>query len=49
MTVKVAKRLVDVDITLDNDALNEENYDDYYVTTREGRGEDPTAKLIRRT
>lgn len=48
MTVKVAKRLVDVDITLDNDALNEENYDDYYVTTKEGRGEDPTAKLIRK-
>jgi len=48
MTVKVAQRLLDVDITLDNDALNENNYNDYYVQTKEGRGEDPTAKLIRK-
>ncbi len=45
---KIARCLDDFDTTLDNAALNEENYDDYYVETKEGRGEDPTSKLIRR-
>jgi hypothetical protein len=44
----IAKELTEVDITLDNKALNEDNYDEYYVVTTEGRGEDPTAKVIRK-
>jgi hypothetical protein len=48
MAVKIAQSLDDFDFTLDNKALNENNYDDYYVVTKEGRGEDPTSKLIKR-
>lgn len=48
MTVKVARTLDDFDFTLDNEPLNEDNYDDYYVVTKEGRGEDPTALLIKK-
>jgi hypothetical protein len=46
MTAKVAQNLDDFDFTLDNKPLNEDNYDDYYVKTKIGRGEDPTSKLI---
>ncbi|MCK4766617.1 MAG: hypothetical protein KAW12_30775 [Candidatus Aminicenantes bacterium] len=48
MAVKIAQNLDDIDITLDNKALNEENYEDYYVETKEGRGEDPTSIIIRK-
>ena len=48
MVVKIAQTLDDIEITLDNKALTEDNYEDYYVVTKEGRGEDPTSKLIRR-
>lgn len=44
----VAQDLNQIDITLDNKALNEKNYEDYYVPTGEARGEDPTAELIRK-
>lgn len=48
MAVKIAQNLDDIDITLDNKALNEENYKDYYVVTKAGRGEDPTSVIIRK-
>ncbi len=48
MRVKIAQRLEDIDITLHNKALTEENYEDYYVVTNEGRGEDPTSEIIRK-
>jgi len=44
----IAQNLNQIDFTLDNKALNEENYEDYYVPTMEARGEDPTADLIRK-
>jgi hypothetical protein len=44
----IAQNLNQIDITLDNKALNESNYEDYYVFTGEARGEDPTAELIRK-
>lgn len=44
----IAQKLEEIDFTLDNKALNEENYSVYYVPTKEGRGEDPTATLIRK-
>ncbi|MGD2088187.1 MAG: hypothetical protein PVH61_18565 [Candidatus Aminicenantes bacterium] len=48
MTVKIAQKLDDFDFTLDTRPLNEDNYEDYYVVTKEGRGEDPTSKLIKK-
>jgi hypothetical protein len=48
MTVKIAQKLDDFDFTLDTKPLNEDNYEDYYVVTKEGRGEDPTSKLIKK-
>lgn len=44
----VAQCLDDFYFTLDIKPLNEENYDDYYVETREGRGEDPISRLVNR-
>lgn len=44
----IARDLNQIDITLDNKALNEKNYNDYYVPTGDARGEDPTAELIRK-
>jgi DNA polymerase III delta prime subunit len=44
----IARDLNQIDITLDNKALNEQNYEDYYVSTGDARGEDPTAELIRK-
>lgn len=48
MTSSTAQNLDDIEITLDQKALNETNYEDYYVVTKEARGEDPTTKLIRK-
>lgn len=48
MTGKIAQKLDDFDFTLDTKPLNEDNYEDYYVVTKEGRGEDPTSKLIKK-
>ncbi len=48
MSVKIARRLEDIDITLHNNALTENNYADYYVVTNEGRGEDPTSEMSRK-
>jgi len=48
MTAMIARKLDEIDITLDNKALNEENYNDYYVITKKGRGEDPTSTIIRK-
>ena len=48
MTVKIAQKLDDFDFTLDTKPLNEDNYEDYYVVTKEGRGEDPTSRLIKK-
>ena len=44
----IAERLEDIDNTLDSKALNEENYEEYYVFTKDGRGEDPTSMLVRK-
>ena len=44
----IAERLEDIDNTLDSKALNEENYEEYYVFTKAGRGEDPTSMLVRK-
>ncbi|MCK5055394.1 MAG: hypothetical protein KAT34_01960, partial [Candidatus Aminicenantes bacterium] len=48
MTAMIARKLDEIDITLDNKALNEDNYNDYYVETKKGRGEDPTSTIIRK-
>lgn len=48
MVPKIARNPEDFDFTLDSKTLNEANYDDYFVMTKEGRGEDPTSKLIRK-
>ncbi len=48
MAAIIAHNLEEIDITLDNKALNEENYEDYYVVTKIGRGEDPTSIIIRK-
>jgi hypothetical protein len=48
MTVKIAQKLDDFDFTLDTKPLNKDNYEDYYVVTKEGRGEDPISRLIKK-
>lgn len=47
MNVKIARTLDDFDFTLLKEPLNEDNYDDYYVVTEKGRGEDPISGLIK--
>ena len=44
----VAQSLDDFYFTLDIKPLNDKNYDDYYVETKEGRGEDPISLLVKR-
>lgn len=48
MTPIVAQSLDDFYFTLDIKPLNDNNYDDYYVETKEGRGEDPISLLVKR-
>ncbi|MDQ1351578.1 MAG: hypothetical protein QG657_1883 [Acidobacteriota bacterium] len=48
MKITIAKNIDDIDLSLVIRPLNKDNYDDYYVVTRDGRGEDPTAILIRK-
>lgn len=48
MNATIAQRLEDIDAALDSTALTEENFEDYYVSTEEGRGDDPVASIIRR-
>ncbi|MCP5108303.1 MAG: hypothetical protein GY950_33260 [bacterium] len=48
MAAMVAKCLDDFYATLDIKPLNENNYDGYYVDTKEGRGEDPISRLGKR-
>lgn len=47
MLVKVAQNLDDFYNTLDIKPLNDSNYDDYYVETKEGRGDDPISLLVK--
>lgn len=44
----IADKLEDIDITLDNDALTEENFNQYWVDTKAGRGEDPINAMARK-
>lgn len=45
----IAQNLNEIDNTLDVKALNENNYDDYYVATQEARGgEDPISEISRK-
>lgn len=46
MTVKIAQTLDDFDFTLETKPLDDSNYEDYYVITKEGRGGDPIATLL---
>jgi hypothetical protein len=44
----VAQSLDDFYFTLDIKPLNDKNYDDYWVETKAGRGEDPISLLVKR-
>ena len=45
----IAGNLNEIDITLESKALNEDNYESYYVATQEARGgEDPISEISRK-
>ena len=48
MAPKIAQTLEDFDAVFDKKALNESNFENYYVETKKGRGEDSISTIIRK-